>query len=226
MSGKLMKKIKEKLSAGPHDLAAAVAFLQENKRSSFNETIELHVHLGINPTKSDQMVRGSVVLPAGAPKQKRIAVFTNDTTVGKAAQKAGAALVGGDELIEQVATENKLDADITIATPDMMPKIAKVARILGPQGLMPNPKTGTVTPDPAKAVQELSSGKLSFKMDQQGNIHESIGKADWEAKKIIANAQALLDAIRQNRPAAAKGELIKRVTISSTMGPGIKITLS
>ena len=226
MSGKFLKQVKTKAPAEAVDLITAAQFLKDNARKTFLETIELHVHLGVNASKSDQMVRGSVVLPGGAPKQKRIAVITNDAKVAAAAKEAGAAIVGGDDLIEQIAKENKLDTDVTIATPDMMPKIAKVARILGPQGLMPNPKTGTVTPDPASAIQELAGGKLSFKMDQQGNIHEAVGKADWETDKIVANAQALIDAIRQNRPATAKGELIKRVTLSSSMGPGIKVSLS
>jgi large subunit ribosomal protein L1 len=226
MSGKRTQQIRDKAPKTAVDLKTAITFLKENARSSFNETIELHVHLGIDSSKSDQMVRGNVVLPSGTPKQKKVAVFTNDKNIAKAAQAAGAAIVGGDELIDQISTDGKLDADVSIATPDMMSKVATVARILGPQGLMPNPKTGTVTPDPAKAVQELAGGKLSFKMDQQGNIHEAIGKIDWEVDQIIANTHALIDAIRQNRPATAKGELIKRITLSSTMGPGLQVTLS
>lgn len=216
--------IKEAAPTEAVDVATAVAFIKEHARTSFDETIELHVRLGIDPQQSNQLVRGSVMLPSGAPKQKRIAVFTTDPKMQAAATEAGAALVGGEELVAQIQETKKLDAEVTIASPDMMPKIAKVAQILGPQGLMPNPKTGTVTPDPAAAVRELAGGKLSFRMDQQGNIHEAIGKASWDAEKITMNVEALLDAIKAARPAAARGQFLRSVTVSSTMGPGVHVT--
>lgn len=213
-------------SAAPQEavgIEKAVTFLKEHARKSFNETIEIHVRLGVDAGKSDQIVRGNVTLPSGSVKQKRVAVFTSDEAESKAAKEAGASLVGGQELIDQIAKEGKLDADVAVASPEMMPKIAKVARVLGPQGLMPNPKTGTVNPKPSEAVKDLLAGKISFKMDSTGNVHEAVGKADWEDGKIIANVSALLEAIRASRPSTAKGEFIKKITLSSTMGVGIKI---
>lgn len=213
------------MPTGLQDVATAVTLLQKQARKSFDETIELHLRLGVDTSKSDQMVRGNVQLPGGAAKQKVVAVFAMDVQLQDAAKKAGATIVGGEELVKQVLAEGKLDADIVVATPDMMPKIAPAARVLGPQGLMPSPKTGTVTPDPATVVAELLAGKLSFKMDQLGNIHEAVGKCSWEAEKIISNVQALVAAVKQVRPTGMKGELIKSVTLASTMSPGIKITV-
>lgn len=223
--GKTYQAIKAKAPAAPVDLAAAVAFCKEHARSTFDESIELHLHLNIDPAKSDQIVRGTVDLPSGAPKQKRIAVFAETKEQQQAALAAGASLVGGEELITKISEEGTLAADITIATPAMMPKVARVARILGPRGLMPNPKTGTVTPDPATAVRELAGGKLSFKMDQLGNIHEAVGKASWEADRTAANAEALIDAVRAARPATIKGRLIDTITVVSTMGPAVRVVL-
>jgi large subunit ribosomal protein L1 len=223
MRGKLYKAVKEKTPQQVVDLETAVAFLKEHARSTFDETVEIHVLLGVQPQKSDQMVRGSVVLPHGTPKKKRIAVFTDDTALQKAAKDAGAKIVGGDDLIADVQSNGALEADVTVATPNMMPKIARIAKILGPKGLMPNPKTGTVTPDVAKAVQELAGGKVAFKMDQLGNIHEAVGKVSWDAKKIQENTAALLEAVRASRPATQKGEFIRSVTVKSTMSPAVRI---
>lgn len=222
---KTYNKIKEKFPREAVDIQTAVSLLKEHTRASFDETIELHVHLGINVGKSDQMVRGQAVLPSGSAKNKRIVVFTADATQKKAVLEAGATLAGGEELVKMIAEKGSLAADVAIATPEMMPKIAKVARILGPKGIMPNPKTGTVSPEPASVVVELMAGKISFKMDALGNIHEAVGKAHWEADKITANAAALLDAIAHARPAAMKGQLIKTVTLSSTMSPGIRVNI-
>jgi large subunit ribosomal protein L1 len=224
MHGKIYKKTKEKVPAEIVDLTQAIDFVKENARKTFVETVELHVRLGVTKGKSEQMVRGSVVLPGGSPKQKRVLVFASGAAEQKAARDAGAVIVGGDELIAEIVAKGAVDADIAIATPDMMPKIAKVARVLGPKGLMPNPKTGTVSANPADVIKELSAGKLSFKMDQLGNIHEAVGKADWDTEKISANITAVLDAIRAARPAGIKGELIKTVAIKSTMGPAVKIS--
>jgi large subunit ribosomal protein L1 len=224
MSGKKFQAIKQAAPTEAVDIPTAVAFLKEHARTSFDETIELHVHLGINPGKSEQMVRGQAALPSGTATNTRVAVFTADAKQKKAALEAGAALAGGEELIAAIAEKGSLDADIAVATPDMMPKIAKVARILGPQGIMPNPKTGTVSPEPAAVVKELMGGKISFKMDTLGNIHAAVGKAHWEADKIAANVTALLEAVKHARPAAMKGQLIKTITLASTMSPGIRIT--
>lgn len=221
----MYKTVKEK---APKTTSAAevVAFLKEHGRTSFDETVELHVHLGVDTSKSDQLVRGSLQLPGGSPTTKTIAVFTDDKAQQKAATAAGAAIVGGEDLIEKVTKDKALKADIAVATPDMMPKLAKIARILGPKGLMPNPKIGTVTPDVASAVKDLAGGKISFKMDAQGNIHESVGKVSWEAEKIVANIEALLDAIQSSRPASTKGELIKNATVCLTMSPGLRVATS
>ena len=224
MSSKAYQAVKEQVPAEAIDVVTAVAFIKEHARKSFAETVEMHIKLGIDVEKSDQFVRGTVVLPAGAAKQKRVAVFTADSEQQDAATKAGATIVGGEELVKQVVADGKLDADITVATPEMMPKIAPAARVLGPQGLMPNPKTGTVSDKPADVVAELAAGKLSFKMDQLGNIHEAIGKTDWEADKLAANGKALLEAVRQARPSTAKGEFIKTVTLATTMGPGVRVS--
>ncbi|MEX1997874.1 MAG: 50S ribosomal protein L1 [Candidatus Andersenbacteria bacterium] len=224
MRSKRYKTVQEKAPAQAVDLTTAVAFLREHARPNVDETIEVHIHLGVDPTKSDQIVRASVTLPAGAPKAKKIAVFADDAEQATA-QQAGAAIVGGEELIAAVVKSGQLKADVVVATPAMMPKIAKIARTLGPQGLMPNPKTGTVSADPASVVRELLGGKLSFKMDQLGNIHEAVGKTSWETDQIVKNVTAVLEAVRQAKPSAVKGRLIKNCTLKSTMSPGIRVAL-
>lgn len=213
---------KEKPST-PVALPEAVSFVQKHANAKFDETVELHAHLGIDPEKSDQVARGTVLLPHGAPSSVRVAVFTGDRALQTAAKEAGADLVGGEELVEKVKTGGKLDADVAVATPDAMKDLATVAKILGPKGLMPNPKSGTIGPDPAKIVQELKGGKTAFKTDDSGNIHLAVGKASWPEEKLVANIRAALDALRQARPAAAKGEFIQSVTITSTMGVGVRV---
>lgn len=225
MRSKTYRAVKEKTSAEAIDLNAAIAFIKEHARSTFDETVELHIHLSIDQAKSDQMVRGTVSLPAGLVKQQSIVVFTEDTDAQTAATAAGATRAGGEELIADIEQAGKLDADITIATPSMMPKIAKVAKVLGPKGLMPNPKTGTVTDDPAGVVKELLGGKLSFKMDQLGNIHQALAKVSWDADKIASNVLSFIQAVKDARPASAKGELILSATLKSTMSPAIRISV-
>lgn len=225
MRSKQYQAIKTKAPEEAIDLKSAVAFIKENARKGFDETVELHVHLNINFSKSDQMVRGSVSLPAGSPKQQKIVVFTEDPAQQKDSLSNGATQSGGEELISEIANNKSLNADITIATPAMMPKVARIAKILGPKGLMPNPKTGTVSPDPVSVVKELQSGKLSFKMDQLGNVHQAIAKVSWDEEKIISNAEAFLQALKSARPSAAKGELIHNITIKSTMSPAISVKL-
>lgn len=223
MRGKLYKGIKEKAPAEAVDMASAVAFLKENVMGKFDQTVELHVKLGVDHTKSDQMVRATVSLPSGTAKAKKIAVLANDAKEQEAAKAAGATIVGGDELIKQIEADGKLDADVVVATPAMMPKISKVARVLGPQGLMPNPKTGTVNPDPAAVVKELAAGKITFKMDSLGNIHEAVGKISWDAEKIVANVEAVMAALKAARPTMMKGQLIKSITLKTTMSPAIRV---
>lgn len=223
MAGKTYKAVTQQAPTQAVDIEAAVAFLKEHATAKFDETIELHIRLGVEHSQSDQMVRGSVVLPGGAPKQMRVAVFAQDAKKQEAAKGAGAKLVGGQDLIDEVQKNGTLDADVAIATPDMMPKIAKVARILGPKGLMPNPKTGTVTPDPEKAVEELAKGKVSFKMDALGNIHAAVGKRSWDTSKVVENIQAFLAAVRGVRPQTQRGEFIRTAVVKTTMGPSIRI---
>lgn len=225
MRSKSYKQVKEKLNEEQMPLAAAVQFLKENARAKFDETVELHIVLGVEAGKSEQSVRGSVVLPEGTPKQKRVAVFTTDEAKQAEAKKAGAALVGGDSLIADIEKNGISDIDITIATPDMMAKIAKIAKVLGPKGLMPNPKTGTVTPDVAKAVAELAAGKVSFKMDNQGNVHGAIAKASWTAEKTETNARAFIEAVRAVRPATQRGEFMKKIVLKTSMSPAIRVSL-
>lgn len=203
----------------------AVAFLKENPRAKFDETVELHIALGVSAEKSEQMVRGNVVLPSGTPKQKRVMVFTSDVTKQDEAKKVGAVRAGGEEMIADIEKNGISDIDVAIASPDMMAKIAKIAKVLGPKGLMPNPRTGTVTPDVVSAVSELAAGKVSFKMDSLGNIHAAIAKASWEADKTIENAKALIDAVRSARPAAQKGEFLRKIVLKTTMGPAVRISL-
>ncbi len=225
MRSKSYKQIKEKIGQEQMDLTAAIEFLKENARAKFDETVELHVVLGVDASKSEQNVRGSLVLPAGTPKQKRVAVFTSDQEKQDEAKKAGASLVGGDTLIADIEKNGISDIDIVIATPEMMSKIAKIAKVLGPKGLMPNPKTGTVTPDIKKAVAELAAGKVSFKMDNQGNVHVAIAKASWDTAKTEQNARAFMDALRTVRPATQRGEFIRKIVLKTSMSPAITITV-
>lgn len=225
MSSRHYLSVKAKAPVTSLDLPTAIAFLKENASKNFDETVEVHIRLGIDSSRSDHMVRGSVVLPHGTPKQKKIAVFTNDPVKQDKARAAGAAIVGGEEIIVRIEKEGGLAADIAIATPDMMPKIAKVAKILGPKGLMPNPKTGTVTPDPVKIMEELNQGKVSFKMDQLGNIHEPVAKVRWDTDKIAQNVQAVVEAVKAAKPATFKGNLMRTVTVKSTMSIGLRLTL-
>ncbi len=226
MRSKTYQAIKEKAPTEAVDIDTAVTFLQEHARQKFHETVEVHVRLGIDPSRSDQTVRGTVLLPAGAVKQPRITVIAQLADERTKAQQAGATVVGGEELIEAIVTSGTLDADVVIATPAMMSKIAKVAKILGPKGLMPNPKTDTVAANPAEAVKQLLSGKVSFKMDQLGNVHIPVAKLSWDKAKIVANSKAVLEGITSARPAAARGQLIKSVTIKSTMSPAVRVAYS
>ena len=223
MAGKKSEALKKELPTQAVSVQEAVAWLKKHVQSKFDQTVEVTVRLGIDVSKSDQMVRSSVTLPEGSPKQKKVIVFTQDAAKQDAAKAAGATIVGGTELIDKIAKDGSIDADLAIATPDMMPKIAKVARVLGPQGLMPNPKTGTVTPDPVVALKELLAGKISFKMDTLGNIHEPVAKLSWDEARIVKNIDALLDAVVQARPSTVKGQFVKGIYLKSTMSPAVTI---
>ncbi len=189
--------------------------------ANFDETVEAVIRLGVDPRKADQMIRGTVALPSGTGKDVRVAVFAQGPAAA-AAEAAGAEFVGADDLAAQIEG-GMLDFDVTIATPDLMPLVGKLGRVLGPRGLMPNPKTGTVTPDPAKAVEEFKGGKVEYRTDRNGNVHVGIGKASFEASALVANFNAIVDELIKAKPAAAKGRYIRKVTLSSTMGPGVQL---
>ncbi len=189
--------------------------------AKFDETIDLIARLGVDPRKADQIVRGTVALPAGTGKDVRVAVFAQGDAA-QAARDAGADYVGADDLAEQVEG-GMTDFDVAIASPDMMPTVGKLGRVLGPRGLMPNPKTGTVTPDVAKAVEEFKGGKVEYRTDRYGNVHVPIGKASFDPAQLADNFWAVVEELQRVRPAAAKGRYFRRVGVSSTMGPGIKV---
>ena len=205
----------------PHPLTEAVPLLQKVKYAKFDETVDLSMRLGVDPKHADQMVRGTVVLPHGLGKSKKVLAIAGGEKP-KEAQEAGADIVGGEEMVEKIQG-GFMDFDAVVATPDMMRAVGRLGKVLGPRGLMPNPKTGTVTPDIAKAVREIKAGKVEFRVDKTGIIHAPVGKTSFPAENLIANAQALLESVIKAKPAAAKGKYLKSVTLSSTMGPGIAI---
>ena len=209
-------------SLNAYDPEEAVALAIQTSKAKFDETIEIHARLGVDPRHADQQVRGSVVLPNGTGRTVRVLVVTKGDKI-KAAQEAGADFVGGEEMIEKIKTENWFGFDVMIATPDMMGIVGRIGRILGPKGLMPNPKSGTVTMDVAKAVQDTKAGKVEYRVDKTAIIHCPVGKASFEADKLTENLRTLMEAIIKAKPAAAKGAYIKSAVLSSTMGPGIKL---
>lgn len=220
--GKRYNNVKKLTDKTPKALDEALKFVVENAKTKFDESVELHVRLGVDATKSDQMVRGTVSLPNGTGKSMKIAAFVTDKNV-KAAKDAGAEVVGGEELIAEIEKTQKIDFEVAVAEPAMMPKLAKIAKILGPKGLLPNPKNETVGPDVAKLVQGLKGGKAAFRMDEQGNIHQIIGKVSFGVEKLTENAKAFMDAVEKVKPAAAKGIYIKGKFVCSTMGPSVKL---
>jgi len=222
--GKNIQKARAQLQGRPYPLREAADLLKKVKFAKFNETVELVINMGVDPKQSDQMIRGTVVLPHGLGKTKRVLVIAGGEKV-REAQEAGADFVGGEDMVQKIL-EGWTDFDAVIATPDMMRSAGKLGKVLGPRGLMPNPKTGTVTFEVAQALREIKAGKVEFRLDKTAIIHSPIGKADFEAPKIAENAQALLAAIVKAKPATAKGKYIKRVTLTSTMGPGIAIDLA
>lgn len=205
-----------------YSIDEAMTLVKKAATAKYDEAIELHIKLGVDPSKSDQQVRGTIALPHGVGKSKRVAVFVEAAKEAEAKQ-AGADIVGGEELIDKIAQTSQIDFDVAIATPMMMPKIAKLARLLGPRGLMPNPKTDTVGTNVTKMVTEQKAGKQSFKNDNTGNIHQVFGRASFSEENLKANLTTLLDSIKRLKPASSKGIFLKRTTISSTIGPGIKI---
>jgi large subunit ribosomal protein L1 len=201
--------------------AEALDLAKQLAPAKFDETVELAVRLGVDPRKADQIVRGTVALPAGTGKDVRVAVFAADAAAAEA-RAAGADHVGADDLAAEVEG-GMLDFDVAIATPDLMPLVGKLGRVLGPRGLMPNPKTGTVTTDVGKAVEDFKGGKVEYRTDRYGNVHVPLGKVSFEAEKLDQNFRAVMDEINRAKPASAKGRYIKKIAVSTTMGPGIKI---
>ena len=204
-----------------YDLTEAVELVKQTAKAKFDETIELSVRLGVDPRHADQQVRGAVVLPHGTGKKVRVLVFCKADTEADA-KAAGADFIGGEDLIAKIQ-EGWLDFDVAVATPDMMGLVGRVARILGPRGLMPNPKSGTVTPDVTKAINDIKAGKVEYRVDRSSIINVPVGKASFEANQLDENISTLMDAIVKAKPASAKGTYLKSVAISSTMGPGIRL---
>src|ERR1700690_908628 len=206
----------------PYNLNDAVPLVPKIKLAKFGEPVELHLRLGVDPKHADQMVRGTVVLPNGLGKSKKVLVIASGDKQ-REAQEAGADYVGGEDMVNKIQSEGWTDFDAVIATPDMMRSVGKLGKILGPRGLMPNPKTGTVTVDVAKAVLEVKAGKVEFRVDKTGIIHAPVGKVSFTPLKLVENASSLITAVLKAKPSAAKGKYVKSETLCSTMGPGISI---
>ncbi len=215
-SAKLIEKAKL------YDTADAIALVCQTAKAKFDETIEINVRLGVDSRHADQQVRGAIVLPHGTGKTVRTLVFAKGENA-KAAEAAGSDFVGADELVKKITTENWFDFDVVIATPDMMGVIGRLGKVLGPKGLMPNPKAGTVTTDVARAVKEAKAGKIEYRLDKTNIIHCPIGKASFGPEKLTENFNALMGAIIKAKPASAKGQYIKSCVLASTMGPGVKV---
>ncbi|OGI34199.1 MAG: 50S ribosomal protein L1 [Candidatus Moranbacteria bacterium RIFOXYA2_FULL_43_15] len=225
--GKKYRAVVEKIDRNKvYTLEEVIKFLKENKVSKFDETVEAHIKTGIDPKKGDQQVRGTVDLPHGTGKSKKIAVITS--THAKDAKEAGADMVGGEEMIEDIKSGKMFSAkaggvDVLVATPEMMPKLAVVAKILGPKGLMPNPKTETVTTKIKETVEALKKGKASFKNDNSGNVHQAVGKLSYDDAKLVENVKTFIAGVEKSKPAGLRGKLIANISLTSTMGVGLKI---
>jgi large subunit ribosomal protein L1 len=219
--GKNYRRVRGGVGAGDLTLDAAIKLAKESGYAKFDESVDLAMRLGVDPKHADQMVRGTVVLPHGTGRKVRVLVFASGEQV-KEAEEAGADHVGGEELAKKVG-EGWLDFDSVVATPDMMKVVGRLGRVLGPRGLMPNPKTGTVTADVRKAVHDIKAGKVEFRVDKAGNLHAAIGKLSFGAEQLEENARALIDAVLRAKPAASKGKYVRSAHLSSTMGPGISL---
>lgn len=208
--------------AALYDVSEAIALVTQTAKAKFDETVEVHLKLGVDGRHADQQVRGAIVLPHGTGKTKRVLVFAKGDKA-KEAEAAGADFVGAEEMAKKIQTENWFDFDVVVATPDMMGVVGRLGKVLGPKGLMPNPKSGTVTMDIVKALEEIKAGKVEYRLDKTNIIHTPIGKASFGAEKLTDNFNALLEAVVKAKPSAAKGQYLKSVTLATTMGPGIKV---
>jgi large subunit ribosomal protein L1 len=223
--GKKYTAASAQVSARPYNLEEAVPLVQKIKFTKFDETVEVHMRLGVDPKHADQMVRGTVVLPNGLGKSKRVLVIASGDKL-REAQEAGAEFVGGEDMVQKIQSEGWIDYDAVIATPDMMRSVGRLGKVLGPRGLMPNPKTGTVTTDVSKAVQEVKAGKVEFRVDKTGVIHAPVGKVSFAQDKLFENANTLIQAVLKAKPSAAKGKYVRSVTLCSTMGPGVPLDVT
>ena len=205
-----------------YDTAEAFEIALKNAKAKFDETVEVHIKLGVDGRHADQQVRGAIVLPHGTGKTNKVLVFAKGPKAAEA-EAAGADYVGAEELAQKIQTESWFDFDVVVATPDMMGVVGRLGKILGPKGLMPNPKSGTVTMDVTKALEEIKAGKVEYRLDKTNIVHTGIGKVSFGAEKLVDNFTALLDAVIKAKPAAAKGQYLKSVTVSTTMGPGVKV---
>src|SRR2546421_5949051 len=221
-TGKKYEAAAKQVEARPYPLEDAIPLLQKIKYAKFDETVEVHMRLGVDPKHADQMVRGTVVMPNGLGKSKKVLVIAGADRQ-KEAQDAGADIVGGEEIVTRIQSESWTDFDAVIATPDMMRSVGKLGKVLGPRGLMPNPKTGTVTTDVAKAIKEIKAGKVEFRVDKTGIIHSPVGKLSFATDKLVENASSLIQAVLRAKPAAAKGKYVKTATVCSTMSPGVAL---
>src|ERR1700719_3993766 len=223
--GKKFEAASKQVEQRPYTLHDAVPLVQKVKFAKFDETVELHMRLGVDPKHADQMVRGTIVLPHGLGKLKKVLVIASGDKLREATE-AGADFVGGEDMVTKIQTENWTAFDAVIATPDMMRSVGKLGKVLGPRGLMPNPKTGTVTTDIANAVKEVKAGKVEFRVDKTGVIHVPVRNISFDQQKLVENAISLMSAVVKSKPAAAKGKYVKSVTICSTMGPGVSLDTS
>jgi len=219
-TGKKYTAALQQVEIKPYSVEEAVPLVKKVKFAKFDETVELHLRLGVDGKHADQMVRGTIVLPNGLGKSKKVLVIASGDKQREATE-AGADYVGGDDMVNKIQNENWTDFDAVIATPDMMRGVGRLGKVLGPRGLMPNPKTGTVTPDVATAVKETKAGKVEYRVDKTGVIHVGVGKVSFESNKLSENAKALLDAVVKAKPATAKGKYVKKVNLASTMSPGV-----
>ena len=211
--------------ANQYDVAEAISLVKKNATAKFDETIELHIKTGCDGRHAEQQIRGAVVLPHGTGKTVKVLVFAKGVKLDEA-QAAGADYVGGEELVPKIQNEGWLDFDVIVATPDMMGVVGRLGRVLGPKGLMPNPKAGTVTMDVTKAINDIKAGKIEYRLDKANIIHVPIGKASFREEKLQENFNALMDAIVKARPSALKGQYLKSITLTSTMGPGVKLNVT